>query len=272
MKNDHSERWVDLHIHTHFSDGSFSPDEVVKRALKNNLSAIGITDHDSVNGVEPAIASASKYQLEIVPGVELTAEKNNKEIHMLGYYVDWQDNKFRAKLTELQEIRSERAEKMVGRLKQFGVDISFQDVQKLAGVGAIGRLHLARVIIQAGYVNSVEEAFRRYIGDNCPSYVKKYRFTPREAIDVIAGVGGIPVLAHPGILNSDELIPQLVKDGLKGIEVYYINQDADRYRSLAQEYGLIPTGGSDCHGPAKGKILMGKIKLPYAMLERLKEG
>ncbi len=274
MKSDRSQRWVDLHVHTHFSDGSFSPDEVVQCALQNNLAAIGITDHDSIGGIEPAMASARPAHLEIIPGVELTAEGNNKEIHMLGYCIDWQNSQFRDRLTMLQEVRRERAKKMVERLGELGVNISFQDVEELAGVGAIGRLHLAQVILQAGYVNSVEEAFRKYIGDNGPAYVKKYRLTPREAIEMIVEVGGIPVLAHPSLLNNDELIPQLVKDGLKGIEVFYTNQNSEtssRYQNLAREYGLFPTGGSDCHGLAKGGVLMGKVKVPYEWLERLRE-
>ncbi len=272
MKSVRNERWVDLHVHTHFSDGSFSPDEVVECALKNNLAAIGITDHDSVSGIEPAMASARKTQLKIIPGVELTAEANNKEVHILGYCIDWQNSQFQNRLTMLQEVRRERAKKMVEKLKELGVNISFPDVRKLAGVGTIGRLHLAQVILQAGYVNSVEEAFRKYIGDNGPAYVKKYRLTPRETIEIIVEVGGIPVLAHPSLLNNDELIPQLVKDGLKGIEVCHTNQNPEtssHYQNLAREYGLIPTGGSDCHGLAKGAVLMGKVKVPYEWLERL---
>ena len=275
MKSVRNERWVDLHIHTHFSDGSFSPDEVVQYALKNNLVAIGITDHDSVSGIEPAMASARKTQLEIIPGVELTAEANNKEIHMLGYYIDWQNSRFQTKLTIFQEVRRERAKKMVEKLEEVGVNISFQDVEKLAGVGTIGRLHLARVILQAGYVSSVEGAFQKYIGDNGPAYVKKYRLAPKEAIEMIVEVRGVPVLAHPGLLGNDELIPQLVKDDLKGIEVSHTNQNPDtssHYQNLAQIYNLVPTGGSDCHGLAKGKVLIGKVKIPYAWLERLKIG
>lgn len=269
-----SERWVDLHIHTHFSDGTFSPDEVVQCALRNNLSAIGITDHDSVNGIEPAMASAGKSQLEIVPGVELTAEADDKEIHLLGYYLDWQNKEFQEKLAMLQEVRRERAKKIVEKLKKLGVNISFPDVEKLAGKGTIGRLHLAQVIIQAGYVGSAEKAFRKYIGNNSPAYVKKYRLTPKEAIEIIAGVGGVPVLAHPALLNKDELIPQMVEDGLKGLEASCISQKpktSDHYQKLAQKYNLIPTGGSDCHGLAKGKVFLGKVKVPYQWLERLKE-
>ncbi|MCD5401699.1 PHP domain-containing protein, partial [candidate division NPL-UPA2 bacterium] len=210
------EQYIDLHVHTHFSDGSFSPQEVVECAVKNNLMAIGITDHDSLKGIGPALTSSRKYRLEVVPGVELTAEADNKEIHILGYYIDWCDKGLRDKLRMLREVRVERAKKMVGKLQELGVDIFFPEVEGVAKGGAIGRLHLAQVILQAGYVYSVEEAFRKYIGDRAPAYIKKYRFTPEEAMKLIVGVGGIPVLAHPSLLGDDELIPRLIKDGLRG--------------------------------------------------------
>ncbi len=267
-------KWVDLHIHTHFSDGTFSPEEVVECAVKNNLAAIAITDHDSLRGIGPAMISSEKYQLEIVPGVELTAEADDKELHILGYYIDWRDKDFRGKLKMLQKVRIERAEGMVEKLQELGVNISFHEVEEIAGGGAVGRLHLAQIILRNGYVNSIEEAFRKYIGDGGPAYIKKYRFTPEEVIRIITAVGGIPVLAHPSLLRNDELIPRLVKNGLRGIEVYCNNHNPEsslRYEELAYRYDLIPTGGSDCHGLAKSEVFMGKVKVPYSCLERLKE-
>ncbi len=274
MKNAEEGRYIDLHLHTHFSDGIFSPEEIVECAVKNNLMAIGITDHDSLEGIGPAIVSSGKYQLEVVPGVELTAEADNKEIHLLGYYIDWQNEEFRDKLRMLREVRVERARKMVKKLRELEVDISFHKVEDISKGGAIGRPHLAQVILQAGYVGSVEEAFRKYLGDGCPAYIKKYRFTPEEAMKLIVDMGGVPVLAHPSLVGNDELIPRLIKDGLRGIEVYCTNHDSGsllRYEGLARQYGLIPTGGSDYHGLVKGGISMGKVRVPYSCLERLKE-
>ena len=268
------EQYIDLHIHTHFSDGSFSPQEVVEGAIKNSLLAISITDHDSLEGIAPALIASRKYQLEIVPGVELTAEVDNKEVHILGYYIDQDDKGLQDKLKMLRRVRAERAEKMIEKLQELGVGISFSKVEEMAKGGAMGRLHLARVILQAGYVNSLEEVFKKYIGEGGPAYIKKYRFTPEEAMRLIVAGGGIPVLAHPVLLRDDGLIPRLVEEGLRGIEVYCTNHNSEsflRYEELARRYDLIPTGGSDCHGLAKGKVSMGKAKVPYSCLERLKK-
>ncbi len=267
------EQYIDLHIHTHFSDGSFSPQEVVEGAIKNSLLAISITDHDSLEGIAPALIASRKYQLEIVPGVELTAEVDNKEVHILGYYIDQDDKGLQDKLKMLRRVRAERAEKMIEKLQELGVGISFSKVEEMAKGGAMGRLHLARVILQAGYVNSLEEVFKKYIGEGGPAYIKKYRFTPEEAMRLIVAGGGIPVLAHPVLLRDDGLIPRLVEEGLRGIEVYCTNHNSEsslRYEELACRYDLIPTGGSDCHGLAKSEALMGKVKVPYSCLERLK--
>lgn len=275
MKNlSEKEGWIDLHLHTYYSDGSFSPEEVVEEAVKNNLLAISITDHDSLEGITPALIASRKYPLEIVPGVELTAEIDNKEIHILGYYINRQDKALGDKLSMLRRVRAERAEKMIEKLQKLGVDISFSKMEEMAKGGAMGRLHLARVILQAGYVNSIEEVFRKFIGDGGPAYVQKYRFTPEEAIKLIVAGGGIPVLAHPVLLRDDGLIPRLVKDGLRGIEVFcpsHNPESSSRYEEFARQYGLIPTGGSDCHGLAKSEALIGKVKVPYSCLERLKK-
>lgn len=268
------EGYIDLHLHTCFSDGSFSPEEVVESAIKNNLLAISITDHDSLEGIASALIASRKYSLEVVPGVELTAEANNKEVHILGYYIDWQDKALKKTLRMLRKVREERAEKMVKKLRELRVAISFSKVKEMAWEGAMGRLHLARVIFQSGYVDSIEEAFEKYIGDGGPAYIKKYRFTPKEAIELIVAGGGIPVLAHPSLLGDDKLIPLLVKDGLRGIEVFRINHKTElflHYKKLALQYNLIPTGGSDCHGLARGKISIGKAKVPYSCLKKLKK-
>jgi hypothetical protein len=262
-----------LHVHTSLSDSTFSPKEVIQYARRANLSAIAITDHDCVGGISPAIDFASHYDIEIVPGVELTAELEASEVHILGFYIDWKDEWFVGELKEICQQRIERIHKMLERLREIGVNIMAEEVFKLSGGGSIGRMHLARVLKNRGYVSSIEEAFKRFIGEGECCYVKRLRPTSKEAIEMINKVGGIAVLAHPHTLHQDNLIPQLVKDGIRGIEVYYPEQSEftrEIYEDLAHKYNLVITGGSDCHGLGKDEVFMGKVKIPYELVEKLK--
>lgn len=267
-------KFADLHVHTLYSDGTFAPERVVEVAREKGLSAIAITDHDSVSGVDPAIGFAAKCGMEIIAGVELTAEEEDLEIHMLGYFIDWKAEWFEKKLEQIRQARLERIYEMVRKLKKVGVDIDTQKVLALSGRGAVGRLHLATVLYNDGAISSINEAFRKYIGEKAPCYVKKYKLTPKETIDMILKLGGVPVLAHPRILGRDDLIPRFAKDGLRGIEVYHTEHPAgtvSRYENLAVNCGLLMTGGSDCHGMGKGEVLLGKVKVPYSLVEALKE-
>lgn len=268
------EKFADLHVHTIYSDGTFTPDEVVDTAHKNGLSAIAITDHDSVDGIEPSMTAAKKYGMEIIPGVELTAEEENIEIHILGYFIDWKAGWFEKKLEKMRRARLERIYAMVDKLKSAGVDIDADKVLKISGPGAIGRLHLATALYNEGIISSINEAFRKYIGDKSPCYVKKYKLSPKEAADMIIKLGGVPVLAHPRLLNGDELITRFIKDGIRGIEAYHTEHAANaatRYEEMALRNGLLITGGSDCHGAGKGKILLGRVKVPYSLVDILKK-
>src|SRR3989338_811833 len=265
---------ADLHVHTFHSDSTFTPDEVVEIAHKKGLWAIAITDHDSVDGIERSILAAKKYGIEIIAGVELTAEEENLEIHILGYFIDWKADWFEKKLAKIREVRLERIYEMVKKLKNVGVDIEPAQVLKVSGPGAVGRLHLATVLYNEGVTSSISEAFRRYIGNKAPCYVKKYKLTPKEAVDMILKLGGVPVLAHPNVLGRDDLIPRFVKDGIRGIEVYHTehkNSTATHYEEMALRYDLLITGGSDCHGAGKGEVLLGKVKIPYSLVEALKK-
>jgi len=267
-------KFVDLHVHTFHSDSTFTPEQVIDVAHKKGLSAIAITDHDSVDGIDPSIASADKYRIEVIAGVELTAEEDSLEIHMLGYFIDWKAEWFEKKLAKLRQARLERIYAMVEKLKKMGVDIDPKKVFTLSGPGAVGRLHLATVLYNEGVISSISEAFRKYIGEKAPCYVKKYKLTPKEAIDMILKLGGVPVLAHPHILGRDDLIPRFIKDGLRGIEVYHTEHSrnmASHYEDFAIRHNLLMTGGSDCHGMGKGRVLLGKVKVPYSLVEALKE-
>ncbi len=185
------ERLVDLHVHTYLSDGTFSPKEVVERAKEMGLSCIAITDHDCVDGIEPASEVAKKLDLEIIPGVELTAEEKNAEIHILGFFINWRDEPFLEKLKVIRQSRVERTHQMIEKLKKYNVTIDPEEVFRTSGPGSVGRLHVALVMEKHGYVSSVKEAFRRYIGDRAPCYVKHFEISAKDAIAEIKRIGGV---------------------------------------------------------------------------------
>jgi predicted metal-dependent phosphoesterase TrpH len=265
---------ADLHVHTNFSDGTFSPEEAVRHASRIGLSCIAVCDHDVLDGIGPCLAAGEKYGVEIIPAVEITAERQGCEIHMLGFYIDCEDEAFRLKLSQLCAQRKKRIYDMIEKLAGHSIKIDPEEVFRFSGEGSVGRLHLARMLYQKGYVATVDDAFRKYIGNNKPCYAGKINLTPEEAIGEIIKAGGIPVLAHPGVMGKDEFIPSYIKHGLMGIEVYHTDHPpatARRYEAMAKENNLLMTGGSDCHGLGKGRVLMGAITVPYELVERLKD-
>lgn len=267
-------KYADLHVHTFYSDSTFSPEEVVSCARDRGLSAIAICDHDSVDGIEPCRVIGDRLGVEILPGIELTAEKADAEIHILGYLMDYNLGWFHKQLKELREGRIDRIYKMVEKLRSEGIDLNAEDVFKVAGRGTVGRLHLALAILKTGKVKTIKDIFGKYIGFRKPCYVANIKLTPREAIGIILRAGGVPVLAHPDCMGRDEYIPELIECGLRGIEVYHTDHSpgvVKRYRRIAEENNLLVTGGSDCHGLGKGRVLMGGVRVPYTLVERLKE-
>jgi predicted metal-dependent phosphoesterase TrpH len=242
-------------------------------AVKTGLAAIAITDHDTLDGIPQAIKAGSKDNVEVIPGIELTAEWEGSEFHILGYFVNYEEPWFKSILEDVKRDRVERVKEMIRRLKEFGMDISLKEVLRLAPHGSVGRLHLAMVMHRRGHISTVAEAFQRYIGDGGPAYVGRFRFSPTEAIRIITKADGVPVLAHPFIPGKDEIIPQLKEAGLKGIEVLYpehTSSQRSHYQDLAREYSLLITGGSDFHGQAKPHIILGAIRMPYETVESLK--
>lgn len=267
-------QYADLHIHTTASDGSFSPQEVVLNAHERGLGAIALTDHDSVAAIVPAKQFAQEYDIEIIPGVELSAEANGDEIHILGYFIDINAGWFLDKLTLLRQERFIRAKNIIAKLDQIGIKISLEEVLEIAGPGAVGRLHIAKVLLEKKYACSIGGIFKKYIGKGKPAYIPKYRLRPEEVIQIISRLGGIPVLAHPQVTNIDAGIPELVSYGLRGIEVYHSEHSTkgiNHYLAIAEKHKLLVTGGSDCHGQIKGKRLMGKIKIPYQLVTNMKQ-
>ncbi len=267
------EFFADLHIHTNESDSTFSPEEVVKYAAKLNLSAISITDHDSVDAISIVKQYAEKYNIEVIPGVELSTDASGDEVHILGYYVDYTDKWFLDKLKIFKDARVKRAKHIIEKLNELGFLISFEDIYNISGEGAIGRMHIARAMLEKKYVSTIQEAFYRFLGKGKKAYVKKYKMTPSEAINIIKKANGISVLAHPQIMNNDSLILEMIKDGLDGIEVYHSDHTSDgikKYLQIAKKNNLLVTGGSDCHGIGKGRILMGTVQIPYDLVEKIK--
>jgi len=269
---------IDLHIHTTCSDGSFTPEQAVDYAKQANLTAISITDHDTTDGVERALIYGARNGIEVIPGVELSVqneENTEEEIHILGYFIDWRASFFQQKLEYFRSTRRERARKMHELLLKRGIALDLNKLLEATGTGAIGRMHFARALQSSGYISNTEEAFEKYIGSGRPAFVQKVNISAEEAIQMLLRIGGIPVIAHPVYgANSRRMIKKLVNAGIKGIEVYHPRHgmnDIERFKSLADEFDLLITGGSDCHGGANGRrASMGWMKIPYDLLLSLK--
>jgi hypothetical protein len=262
-------KFADLHVHTRSSDGKITAEEAVKQAQRAGLAAISISDHDSISGIEAGIWAGKKYGVEVVPGVELSSEVWGTDLHFLGYFIDWRKKWFRDKLGQLQEARRDRARKMIEKLRRLGVEISYEAVISLDGK-VLGRPHIAQVMLDHRYVKTIDEAFDRYLGMRKPAYVKKFLLSPEEAINMIRKLGGVPVLAHPVFARADEMLPELIEMGLRGIEVYHSSHDAqttEHYEEVAKKYGLLITGGSDAHGL---EVPIGSVRIPYSLVEELK--
>ncbi len=242
---------VDLHLHTTCSDGLDTPEEIVDDAIEQKYAAIAITDHDTVAGVDRAIERASGSNLEIVAGIELSAMDGDTDIHILGYYIDHTNEEFLERIAFFMEKRRERAEKIVLSLNMLGMDLSIETVLEIAHGAPIGRPHIAEALLSEKLIDRYDEAFIRYIGYKGPAYVPKYRISPEEAIALIIEHGGVPVLAHPGAIQDDMIIYELIDCGLMGVEAIHPLHTPERqehYRRIAEKNGLIATGGSDWHG------------------------
>jgi len=266
---------ADFHIHTCCSDGLDTPQEVVQIALAKGLACIAITDHDSIEGVGPAVEAASGLPLEVLSGVELSTEWSSSDIHILGYMIDLHDEEFNRSLQRFCEARLQRAKDIVEKLQKGGYsDITFEEVRSLSKTDAIGRPHIAQVLIQKGYAADINDVFTRFLGEGCPYDIPKFKQTPYEAIELIRRAGGAAVMAHPMKTLKDELIPSFVEAGLVGLEAYYLGNSISEtrfYERLARKYNLVATGGSDAHGKARGYSLIGEVAVDYSVVEALRQ-
>jgi 3',5'-nucleoside bisphosphate phosphatase len=266
-------KFADLHLHSHFSDGTYGPAELAAHAQRCRLAAIALTDHDSVEGCPETARACAAAGIEFVAGTELTAEQEESELHLLGYFIDIQNRTLLTRIAKCQAVRQDRIREMVARLNRLKVPLSAEAVFTLANCRAPGRPHVARALVQARLCSSLDEAFQRFLKRNRPAWVPKLKMSAGEAIDLIHQARGVAVLAHPGLNRTDDVIPILVEAGLDGIECFHAKHStatSEHYLELADRFNLLVTGGSDCHGLSKGKPLIGTVKVPYQHVEKLK--
>ncbi len=265
--------FADLHLHTNFSDGTYTPEELVGHAARHEISAIALTDHDTVEGCARAAIAAEQARIEFIPATELTAELGDIELHLLGFFLDTRNPRLLEEMARFQVVRQNRIREMVVRLNQLGVPLQADAVFTLANCRSPGRPHVGRALVQGGFCRSMDEAFERYLKKKRPAWVPKFKISALDAIGLIHQADGLAIMAHPGLNRTDEIIPRLVDAGLDGIECFHTKHTpsaAERYLRIAAEHHLLVTGGSDCHGMSKGKPLIGSVKLPYEYVERLK--
>jgi hypothetical protein len=263
-------RRLELHAHTHFSDGALSPEQLVDLAVERGLFALAVTDHDSVEGIAPAVSTAGT-RLELVPGIEISSTFEGLDLHILGYFLDSESAVLRERLAKFRDERRQRALAIVGRLAELGAPVSEAEVFASAGPGVVGRPHVAQALVRAGHVMTIESAFQKFLGPRGSAFVPRPAFPSAEAVRVIREARGVPVLAHPGMVPR-RMVETLAEAGLAGLEVWHPQHNPaaqKRWFDVARELGLVPSGGSDFHGPHRGAGL-GDMPVPERSLEDLR--
>ncbi len=264
---------ADLHVHSTFSDGVYTPAEIVSLARRSGLAAVAVTDHDTLDGVAPALAAARGTDLEVIPALEITAEHDSRELHLLGYFVRTDDGPLQAALERLRAHRAGRFWEMVERLRGAGVSFAQEELASHARSGSLGRRHLAALLVQSGRAHNVQEAFARYLSDRGRVAAPKLRLPAGEAIALIVNAGGVAAWAHPAYHGTKERLAELRALGLQAVEVAYPGHRPALERELrrhAAELGLAVTGGSDCHGPGVPRRAIGASGVNAEELERLR--
>jgi len=265
--------FTDLHLHTTFSDGTYSPEELASEAKRFSLVAVALTDHDTVEGCPRMRVACEAARIEFIPATELTAEINGIELHMLGYFIDIESTVLLERMAHFQEGRHERIREIVARLRKVQVPLEEEDVFELANCRSPGRPHVARALIERKVCKNLDEAFERFLKKNRPGWVPKEKISAEDAIKLIHKAGGLAVVAHPGLARTEEALPALIEAGIDGIECFHTRHSpaaSEYYIGLAEQHNLLVTGGSDCHGMNKGKPLIGSIKLPYEYVRQVK--
>ena len=266
---------IDLHIHSTASDGRLSPVDIIRKSAEEGLAVIALTDHDTVDGIDPALKAVRAFPwLTLIPGVEISTDVTEGEVHVLGYFINHTDRDLEAALEKMRNSRQERARRMVTKLHSMGCHIRWERILEIAGGGAIGRPHIAQAMIEKGYVESLKEAFSRYVGRDGPAYVNRYKVTPTQAVELVLQANGLPVMAHPLTVREPEsMVINLKAAGLIGIEAYYAGytkEDIERLVGIADRYGLVTTGGTDYHGlDASTETAIGGVDIPIESVECL---
>ncbi len=265
--------FADLHLHTNFSDGTYTPEELAGHAHRCGLTVVALTDHDTVEGCARMGAACGELGIEFIPASELTADLGGHELHLLGYFLDTENPRLLAELAKFQEVRQNRIREMCDRLNELGLALPAEAVFKIANCRSPGRPHVGRALVQAGLCATQDEAFDRFLKNGKPAWVPKFKMPAGEAIELIHQAGGLAVMAHPGLNRTDEVIPKLVEMGMDGLECFHTRHStaaSQHYLLMAEQLGLLVTGGSDCHGMNKGKPLIGSMKLPLDYVAKMK--
>ena len=269
---------ADLHLHTVASDGLYQPEELVKKAKEMGFATIAVTDHDTTDSVAEALKAGKKLGVDVIAGIEISSSDEGKEVHILGYNIDVNNKELKATLNKMTEHRKTIAAKMVSKLNELGVKISYDRVKEIAGGNVVGRVHIATAMVEKGYIKEIKEAFTdEYIGNNGKAFVGKYHISPKDTIKLINNAGGVAVLAHPIYLgedlkHSESKVAEYAKLGIEGIEAYYSKhspEQTEAYKVMAKKYNLLITGGSDCHGLQEK--LMGTVRLQPEYIAALKK-
>ncbi|MFQ5559067.1 MAG: PHP domain-containing protein [Nitrospinota bacterium] len=264
---------ADLHLHTRFSDGTYSVEGLIKAAKQAGLHAIAVTDHDSVGALPRAIMLGEKYGVDIVPGIELSCAHDGSELHILGYCIDFTNMDLKETLRRVQSVRRERMALMIDKLCEAGISIPKDTFFDSVKAESISRLHLAEYLVKKKHVSSIKEVFQKFIGDNRPAHINVNAFGLKEGIEFITANGGVAVYAHPAITRRDDLISEMIGYGLKGIEVFnaaHSEESIRKYREIAEKNGLMVTGGSDCHGLNKAEPLLGKVRMSSTCVDQIR--
>lgn len=266
---------ADLHNHTTASDGLLAPAQLIEYAVLKGLAAVAITDHDTVNGIDEALSAGRMREIVVIPGIELNTQLESKEIHILGYYINWKSRQLLEILAEMKNARKNRARKMIQKLVElYNFDINYDEILRQARDGVIGRLHIARVLVSKGMAKDINDAFLRYLDVGCPAYVERYHLALEEGIRLIKSIGGVAVIAHPGLLPDSGLLNDIIKIGIDGIEVFHSRHTQEQtyyYANIARLNNLLITGGSDCHGELiNGMPIIGDVSVSMEEVEHLK--